>query len=198
MRPERSDRYTHDARRDPVAHASALLRGSRHPRTYPALGSPACAEGLLRHGRTPGRVPLGPDDIEPGALPCWRSSRRLRGTAPTIGCSGWIGNGSVLEDDIAFIVANFFHAQRQRLIDPFPRYAELLSLRGSTATPADLRAAARRFTTDDLRDLQVWQKLAWLDPFSFDRDPRARALVAKGAPSRRTTRRRSEASSSSC
>jgi hypothetical protein len=44
----------------------------------------------------------------------------------------------------------------------------------------DLEAAARRFSPADLRDLQVWQKLAWVDPYYLDRDPRIRALVAKG------------------
>ena len=85
------------------------------------------------------------------------------------------------EADIAFILENFFHAQRQRMIDIYPRYAELLALRGGTLpTAADVRAAARRFTRDDLRDLQVWQKLAWLDPFYLEEDPRVRGLVAKG------------------
>ena len=51
---------------------------------------------------------------------------------------------------------------------------------GTLPTAADVRAAARRFTRDDLRDLQVWQKLAWLDPFYLDEDPRVRGLVAKG------------------
>ena len=40
---------------------------------------------------------------------------------------------------------NFFHAQRQRMIDVYPRYAELLAQRGGTApTAADRRAAAAR------------------------------------------------------
>ena len=43
--------------------------------------------------------------------------------------------------------------------------------------PARGRAA---FSADDLRDLQVWHKLAWIDPFYLDGDPRVRALVAKG------------------
>jgi alpha-amylase/alpha-mannosidase (GH57 family) len=69
-----------------------------------------------------------------------------------------------------FIVANFFHAQRQRMIDVYPRYAELL----------ERRASAGRFTVDQLRDLQVWQKLAWMDPFYLTGDDRVRRLVAKG------------------
>jgi alpha-amylase/alpha-mannosidase (GH57 family) len=81
------------------------------------------------------------------------------------------------EQDAEFIVSNFFHAQRQRMIDVYPRYAELLARRGP---PADAHAATRRFSVDDLRDLQVWQKLAWIDPFYLDADPRARGLIEKG------------------
>ena len=75
--------------------------------------------------------------------------------------------------DAAFIVQNFFHAQRQRMIEPSPRYRDLLALRSTR--PHD---AVRRFSVDDLRDLQVWQKLAWLDPIYRD-DERVRALIAK-------------------
>jgi alpha-amylase/alpha-mannosidase (GH57 family) len=82
------------------------------------------------------------------------------------------------EEDAAFIVQNFFHAQRQRMIDPSPRYRELLARRGSGPV-SDVHAAVRRFNVDDLRDLQVWQKLAWIDPFYLDGDERARRLVAR-------------------
>src|SRR5258708_22398253 len=82
--------------------------------------------------------------------------------------------------DIDFILENFFHAQRRHMIDEHPRYAELLALRGGTLpTAADRRAAASRFSRDDLRDLQVWTKLAWIDPLYLDADPRTRALVSK-------------------
>src|SRR5207245_4650918 len=67
------------------------------------------------------------------------------------------------DGDIDFILENFFHAQHQRMIEVYPRYAELLALRGgSLPTTGDRRAAAARFTRDDLRDLQVWHKLAWI------------------------------------
>ena len=83
--------------------------------------------------------------------------------------------------DIAFILENFFHAQRQRMIEVYPRYAELLARRGGLLpTPADRHTSARRFSADDLRDLQVWHKLAWIDPSYLERDGRVRALVAKG------------------
>ncbi len=88
---------------------------------------------------------------------------------------------TLTRDDAAFMLRNFFHAQRQRMIDIYPRYAELLARRGPGVTPADIEAAVRRFNIDDLRDLQVWQKLAWIDPYFLDRDPRVRGLVAKGS-----------------
>jgi alpha-amylase/alpha-mannosidase (GH57 family) len=83
-------------------------------------------------------------------------------------------------DEVLFVLRHFFHAQRERMIDVYPRYSELLRLRGDRLATADLEAAARRFSAADLRDLQVWQKLAWVDPYYLDRDPRIRALVAKG------------------
>jgi len=83
--------------------------------------------------------------------------------------------------DVDFILENFFHAQRQHMIDVYPRYAELLARRGGASpTAEDRRIAAARFSVDDLRDLQVCHKLAWIDPFYLDTDQRVRALVAKG------------------
>jgi alpha-amylase/alpha-mannosidase (GH57 family) len=83
---------------------------------------------------------------------------------------------SLTEDDRTFAVANFFHAQRQRMIEPYPRYAELLRKREQAGNGV----AARLFTETELRDLQVWHKLAWIDPYYLDADPRVRALVQKG------------------
>src|SRR5262245_18270883 len=83
------------------------------------------------------------------------------------------------DSDVSFILENFFHAQRQRMIEPYPRYEELLERRG-TVGPSSVRDVARRFTADDLRDLQVWQKLAWIDPLYLDGDKRVRSLVEKG------------------
>src|SRR6185369_15578864 len=83
--------------------------------------------------------------------------------------------------DVDFILENFFHAQRQHMIDAYPRYGELLARRGGAfTTGVERRAAAARFGVDDIRDLQVWHKLAWIDPFYLDGDARTQALVAKG------------------
>jgi alpha-amylase/alpha-mannosidase (GH57 family) len=84
------------------------------------------------------------------------------------------------EDERAFCVENFFHAHRPRMIDPFPRYAELLARREGNGKGLRARAQAAQFSTDDLRDLQVWHKLAWIDAAYFEQDERIRALIAKG------------------
>ena len=85
------------------------------------------------------------------------------------------------DTDISFILDNFFHAQRQRMIDVYPRYSELLERRGRAApAAAERHLVAARFSVDDLRDLQVWQKLAWMDPFYLTGDQRIQALIAKG------------------
>jgi len=75
------------------------------------------------------------------------------------------------EDDRAFCLDQFFHAHRPSMIAPYPRYADLLARR-----PAGTRA----FSVEDMRDLQVWHKLAWVDQEYRDADPRVRALLEKG------------------
>jgi alpha-amylase/alpha-mannosidase (GH57 family) len=83
------------------------------------------------------------------------------------------------EDERAFCVENFFHAHKPRMIDPFPRYAELLAKRGSSGKGLSPRALAAQYSTEEIRDLQVWHKLVWIDALYFERDERIRALVAK-------------------
>jgi len=81
------------------------------------------------------------------------------------------------ENDRQYCAEQFFHAHRSRMIDPYPRYAELLATRDAGRRRGN---AAGGFTTDDLRDLQVWHKLVWIDPIYLDRDPRMRALLTRG------------------
>ena len=87
------------------------------------------------------------------------------------------------DEEKAFCVEHFFHAHGPRMIDPYPRYAELRARRGASGGPAgalSARAQASQFSVDDLRDLQVWHKLAWVDAYYFEQDERVRRLVAKG------------------
>ncbi len=84
------------------------------------------------------------------------------------------------EEERGFCVENFFHAHAPRMIAPYPRYADLLARREAAGRGLSARGQAANFSVDDLRDLQVWHKLAWIDPHYFDADPRVRALVEKG------------------
>lgn len=74
------------------------------------------------------------------------------------------------EDEARWVVANGFHAPFGRMIGPYPRYAELHAA----------RMARRPFSVADLRDLQVWHKLAWIDPDWLAGDARLQALIARG------------------
>jgi alpha-amylase/alpha-mannosidase (GH57 family) len=73
------------------------------------------------------------------------------------------------EHDRATMLAEFFHAPRGRMIDLYPRYAELMQKRDTGGG----------YATQDFLDLQVWHKLAWVDPFYLDNDERVRRLVHK-------------------
>ena len=69
------------------------------------------------------------------------------------------------------MVANGFHAPYDRMIGPYPRYAQLHAY----------RTERRPFSEHDLRDLQVWHKLTWMDPDLLVSDPRLTALLEKGS-----------------
>ena len=83
------------------------------------------------------------------------------------------------EDERAFAVANFFHAHVPRMIAPYPRYAELLAMRDAAASQLSAPGRSSHFSVEDLRDLQVWHKLAWIDPLYVAEDPRVSALIEK-------------------
>ncbi len=80
-----------------------------------------------------------------------------------------------------FIIENFFLANWDNMIAPFPRYYELLIKRGVRMTKSDLERASRYFDDHDIRDLQVLFNLAWIDPmFRNDSDPFLHGLIKKG------------------
>ena len=82
------------------------------------------------------------------------------------------------DDERAFCIENFFHAQRPRMIDTHPRYRELLERRDEGGG-LSAHSQASHFTVQDFRDLQVWHKLVWIDQSYHDEDPRIHALVAR-------------------
>jgi alpha-amylase/alpha-mannosidase (GH57 family) len=83
------------------------------------------------------------------------------------------------EKERLFVINNFFAANRQRLIEPNRRYAELFQLVGAT-TPGDSARLLRQFKDQDILDLQVCFFLAWTGEAARRRFPELLALVEKG------------------
>ena len=82
------------------------------------------------------------------------------------------------DDEKRFILQRFFDANWDHIIAVYPRYQELLDLRGGTDTAA-IESALATFTEQDYRDLQIWFNLAWFDPDLLAADP-LKSLVEKG------------------
>ncbi len=68
-----------------------------------------------------------------------------------------------LEDKIE-ILKDFFLANWEKMVEPYPRYFSLLLKRGKKLVPEELPSVAESFTTDEFRDLQIWANLVWIDP----------------------------------
>jgi alpha-amylase/alpha-mannosidase (GH57 family) len=88
--------------------------------------------------------------------------------------------GELRESDKSYILRYFFYSNKENLIARFPRYSELLEMRGLRGTAEDMERARSRYTEQDYLDLQVLQKLAWLDEEYLEGDPEILALIEKG------------------
>ena len=82
------------------------------------------------------------------------------------------------EEDAKFILDHFFMANWENMVNVHPRYGELLSRR-SPGRKA-VHHVWKRFSVQDLRDLQVWSTLAWFHPCVVERDPALAGLIEKG------------------
>src|SRR3984957_6655886 len=67
-----------------------------------------------------------------------------------------------------FILKYFFQVHLERIVYRYPRYRELYEKR------------AQRFSIQELRDLQIFSQIAWLDEDLLARDEELRALIGKG------------------
>ncbi len=75
------------------------------------------------------------------------------------------------------IIGSFFTANPAQMIGPHPRYKELYDkARQNTIHGTNLAAL---YSSSEIRDLQVWSNLAWVDP-EFRREPVIKGLFAKG------------------
>ena len=78
-----------------------------------------------------------------------------------------------------FILGNFFLANWNTMVYPFPRYRELLEKRGRSYF--DLTLVSKKFSSQELRDLQVLFNLAWVDPLHRNSDAFLKELQKKGS-----------------
>jgi len=85
------------------------------------------------------------------------------------------------QDDKMYLLRNFFMANWDTMIKPYPAYWQLLDRRGYSVSPNDLLSATRYYTTRDYLDLQVWFNLTWFDPLFKNNDPFLKGLVKKGS-----------------
>lgn len=79
------------------------------------------------------------------------------------------------------LLENFFKINWTTLIEPSPRYKELLELRGREWNLQTVQESIKHFTTQDYLDLQVWFNLAWCGFSAFKRYPELAELKRKGA-----------------
>lgn len=84
-------------------------------------------------------------------------------------------------EDRRQILDNFFKINHHTLIDPFPRYKQLLEMRGREGRPRQIKAAINIFSEQDMRDLQTWYNLAWCGFSAEQRFPELAELKAKGS-----------------
>lgn len=82
------------------------------------------------------------------------------------------------EQDMVYLLDNFFMVHPDHMIRPYPRYLELYQKRGLSVDPAP--RAAKRFAKKDVIDLQCWSNLTWMHPLAFERDKDLAEFRKKG------------------
>ncbi|OPY65152.1 MAG: Glycosyl hydrolase family 57 [Syntrophorhabdus sp. PtaU1.Bin050] len=84
------------------------------------------------------------------------------------------------EQEKIFLLMNFFNANWENMIRPFPRFYELLKKRGFYYPKEAVKEIVGYFTNEELRDIQVLFFLAWIDPMFFDQYEELQRLKSKG------------------
>ena len=84
------------------------------------------------------------------------------------------------ESQKIFLLMNFFNANWDNMIKPFPHYFELLRKRGFYYPKEGIQEIKKYFTDGELRDVQVFFFLAWIDPIFFEQYDGLRYLKTKG------------------
>ncbi|MDP8262115.1 MAG: glycoside hydrolase family 57 protein [Candidatus Ancaeobacter aquaticus] len=84
------------------------------------------------------------------------------------------------DEDKNFLLTNFFMANWDTMIKPYPRYWELLSKRGFREYEADKDVIVKSFSTNDYRDLQVYFNLTWFGYKAREDFPFVQEMIDKG------------------
>jgi alpha-amylase/alpha-mannosidase (GH57 family) len=84
---------------------------------------------------------------------------------------------SLTENEQAFILRNFFMANRDHMIYRYPRFGELFN---THEAEKDVAGGKTSFGPQDFRDLQVLSQVAWFDEEFLEHDAEVRGLVEKG------------------
>jgi len=83
----------------------------------------------------------------------------------------------ITTEEQRFLCRHFFSVNEARMLAPYPRYRELHERCAPASGPRGTRE--RPLTPDEIRDLQTWFHLAWVDPEYRGEEP-LRSLFAKG------------------
>ena len=81
-------------------------------------------------------------------------------------------------EDVNYLLDNFFMVHPDHMIRPFKRYHELYRKRGLSIDPAE--RARKRFNKKDIVDLQCWSNLVWIHPIAFELDAELAEFRKKG------------------
>ncbi|MFA5859822.1 MAG: glycoside hydrolase family 57 protein [Elusimicrobiota bacterium] len=84
------------------------------------------------------------------------------------------------EEEQIFVLYNFFMANWDNMVAPYPRYNELLEKRGRNVVIEEIKRTKMYFKEQDYRDLQVWFNLCWFDPYWKRTDELVKRLFGKG------------------
>ncbi len=84
-----------------------------------------------------------------------------------------------LEEKV-YILKNFFMANWEVMIKPYPRYHDLLLKRGRFSSAMELMRIAGRLSAQEIMDIQVWFNLSWFGFIYRKNDPVIRDLLEKG------------------
>ena len=83
-------------------------------------------------------------------------------------------------EDKEAILNRFFQANGETMINPLPRYIELMKYRGMNGTRYEIHQALNTFAAQDYLDLQLLFNLSWLGFSAVDEDPEIKKLLRKG------------------